>query len=76
MGIGERGEVLDRFHDAFHLAFTKFSKHWDSQREVYRLVRVFDPRQAPAMAKQIEAYTQLKPLANPSAELSKEWIAY
>lgn len=54
------------------------SKHWDTHpaREVYRLARVFDPRQAPAMEKQIEAYTQLKPMASPSTELSEEWIAY
>lgn len=74
MGMRQRREVLDHLHDAFHLAFTKFSKHWDIHpaKEVYRLVRVFDPRQAPA----IEGYTQLKPLANPSAELSEEWTAY
>ncbi|KAI7804100.1 hypothetical protein IRJ41_023986 [Triplophysa rosa] len=78
MSINERREVLDHLHDAFHLAFTKFSKHWDthSAKEIYKLVRVFDPRQAAAMEKQIEAYAQLKPLANPSAELTEEWIAY
>ncbi|CAM4569641.1 unnamed protein product [Leuciscus chuanchicus] len=28
------------------------------------------------MEKQIEAYSTLKPLANPSAELSEQWLAY
>nr|XP_057913311.1 uncharacterized protein LOC131107370 [Doryrhamphus excisus] len=76
--IREKREVLDNLHEAFHLAFTKFSKHWDQHpaREVYRLLRVFDPRQAPAMEKRIEAYTTLKPMANPSPELSEEWMAY
>nr|XP_023672281.1 uncharacterized protein LOC111846387 [Paramormyrops kingsleyae] len=57
MCMAERRKVLDQLHDAFHLAFTKFSKHWDTHpaKEVYRLVRVFDPRQAPAMEKQIQA---------------------
>lgn len=73
MCFQEKRDVLDNLHDAFHLAFTKFSKHWDTHpaRDVYRLARVFDPRQAPAMEKQIEAYSTLKPLANPSAELSE-----
>ena len=70
--------MLDNLHDAFHLAFTKFLKHWDTHpaREVYRLTRAFDPRQAPAMEKQIEVYSTLKPKANPSAELSEQWMAY
>ena len=57
---------------------SEFSKHWYTHpaREVYRLARVFNPRQAPAIEKQIEAYTQLKPMASPSTELSEEWIAY
>ena len=60
------------------MAFTKFSEHWDIHpaREVYRLVSVFDPRQAPAMEKSIEAYNTLKPMANPSPELSEQWIAF
>ncbi|XP_036978819.1 uncharacterized protein LOC119033181 [Acanthopagrus latus] len=67
LGVQEKRNVLDNLHDAFHLAFTKFSKHWDTHpaRDVYRLTRVFDPRQAPAMEKQIEAYSTLKPMANP-----------
>lgn len=78
MGFWEKKDVLDNLHDAFHLAFTKFSKHWDTHpaRNVYRMARVFDPRQAPAMEKQIEAYSTLKPLANPSAELNEQWLAY
>ena len=78
MGVRERNVVLESLHDAFHLAFTNFSKHWDIHpaREVYRLVRVFDPRQAPAMEKSIEAYNTLKPMANPSPELSEQWIAF
>lgn len=78
MGFQEKKDVLDNLHDAFNLAFTKFSKHWDTHpaRDVYRMARVFDPRQAPAMKKQIEAYSTLKPLANPSAELSEQWLAY
>ena len=78
MWVREKKNVLDNFCDAFHFAFTNFSKHWDSHpaRDVYRLIRVFDPRQAPAMEKQIEAYSTLKPMANPSAELSEQWMAY
>ncbi|KAK1889393.1 Phosphoglucosamine mutase, partial [Dissostichus eleginoides] len=77
-GVRERKQVLDDLHDAFHLAFTKFSKHWDTHpaREIYKLIRVFDPRQAPAMEKRMEAYTSLIPMANPSQELSEQWIAY
>lgn len=37
---------------------------------------MFDLRLVPVMEKQIEANTQLNPLANPLAELSEEWIAY
>lgn len=46
MGVREKREVLENLHDAFHVAFTKFSKHWDTHpaRDVYRLARVFDPR--------------------------------
>lgn len=65
MCFREKKDVLDNLHDAFHLTFTKFSKHWDTHpaRDVYRMARVFDPIQAPAMEKQIEAYSTLKPLA-------------
>lgn len=78
MSMAEKRRALDNLHDAFHLAFTKFSKHWDTHpaKEVYRLIRVFDPRQAPAMEKNIQPYTQLKTLANPSAELYEQWTAY
>lgn len=72
----ERRKVLDLLHGRFHLAFTK--KYWDTHSaiEVYRLLRVYDPSQAPAMEKHIQAYTHLKPLVNPSAELYEQWTAY
>lgn len=75
MYMAERRKVLDLITDVFQLAFTK---HWDTHpaKEVYRLGRVFDPRQAPAMEKQIQAYTQLKPLADLSAEFHEQWTAY
>lgn len=44
----ERREERNHLHDAFQLAVTKFSKLWDTHSEVYRLVRVFFLRQAPA----------------------------
>ncbi|XP_035282908.1 uncharacterized protein LOC118232230 [Anguilla anguilla] len=78
LGMRVKREILDNLHEAFHLAFNKFSKHWDGHpaKEVYRLLRVFDPRQAPAMEKQIEHYAKLQPLAHPSAELSEQWLVY
>lgn len=78
MSIRKKKTVLDYLHDAFHIAFEKFSKHWDVHpaKQVYKMIRVFDPRQAPAMERQIEAYGTLSALKTPSAELSEEWAAY
>lgn len=78
MVIRQKRDVLDNFHDAFHAAFAKYSKHWDVHpaKEIYKQVRVFDPRQAPAMEKRIESYMALKPLVNPPPDLSEEWTAY
>lgn len=38
----KREEMFDSLHNAFYLAFTKFSKHWDTHpaKEVYRLIRI------------------------------------
>lgn len=30
MGVKEEKNVLDNLHDAFHLSYTKFLKHWDT----------------------------------------------
>lgn len=66
-------------HDVFHIAFEKFSKHWDVHpaKKIYKMIRVFDPRQAPAMERHIEAYGTLWELRTPaSPELSEQWAAY
>jgi len=39
----------------------------------HRRIRVFDPRQGPAMDKQIEAYSTMMPLASPLAQLIEQW---
>ncbi|KAL2076462.1 hypothetical protein ACEWY4_027926 [Coilia grayii] len=44
--------------------------------QIYQLVRVFDPRQAPAKERQIEAYGTLWGFKSPSPELSEEWATY
>lgn len=78
MRMSNKRDVLDHLHDGFHTAFEKFSKHWDVHpaRQIYQLVRVFDPRQAPAMERQIEAYGTLWGFKSPSPELSEEWATY
>ena len=47
---------LDRFHDIYIEAFHKYSKHMDSlpARNVYKQVRVLDPRQASAYSKDLD----------------------
>lgn len=78
MTMQQKRDVLDHLHDGFHIAFEKFSKHWDVHpaREIYKMIRVFDPRQAPAMERYVEAYGTLWALKSPSPELSEEWAAY
>lgn len=69
--------MLDHLHNGFHIAFEKFSKHWDVHpaKKIYKIIRVFDPRQAPAMERHIEAYGTLWELRTPaSPELSEPHI--
>lgn len=57
MSMRQKRDVLDRLHDGFHIAFEKVSKHWDVHpvRKINKMIRVFDPRQAPAMERQVAA---------------------
>lgn len=43
---------------------------------IYKMIRVFDPRQASAMERQTEAYGTLWELRTPSPELSEQWATY
>jgi hypothetical protein len=69
---------LDKFHDIFTSAFQKLSKHLDvlPAKAVYKQVRVFDPRQVPAMPRDLSNYTSLISMSDQDVDLSSEWMIY
>lgn len=77
--VSERRKAIKSFQGVFQLSFDKLDKHISGlpAYSFYKSVRVFDPRQLPALDHDIQLYGNfVKQLTNPSQELLEEWLIY
>lgn len=72
-------KAIKSFQGAFGLSFDKLTGHLSSlpAYQHYKSVRIFDPRQLPALDHDIQIYgTCLQQLSHPSHQLLEEWLIY
>ena len=77
--VSEKRKATKCFQEVFQLSFEKLDKHLSGlpAYNYYKSVRIFDPRQLPALDHDIQVYGNfLKQLSNPSQELLEEWLIY
>ena len=74
----ERKKTIKSFQQVFDLARKKLVNHLDKHQafNLYKAVRVFDPRQLPSVTHEISEYTAIASLNNPSPELVQEWLIH
>ena len=79
--MSEKRKAIKCFQEVFQLSFEKLDKHLSGlpayNYMYYKSVRIFDPRQLPALDHDIQVYGNfLKQLSNPAQELLEEWLIY
>ena len=74
----EKKKHVKSFHTIFRLSLQKLEDHLDRHPayQYYKAARIFDPRQLQSLGQNIDDYTAIKLLQNPSAELLEEWMIY
>ena len=74
----QKRKHIKSFQSVFKLSLQKLEVHLDAHPVYmyYKVVRVFDPRQLPTLAKDIGDYCAVKALQDPSPELLEEWLIY
>ena len=79
LSVSSKRKAVKCFQEVFQLSFEKLNGHLLRlpAYQYYKSVRIFDPRQLPALDHDIQVYSNfLKQLANPSCELLEEWLIY
>ena len=79
LSVSSKRKAVECFQEVFRLSFEKLNGHLLSlpAYQYYKSVRIFDPRQLPALDHDIQVYSNiLKQLANPSCELLEEWLFF
>ena len=72
--LTRRENTLSRFR----LSASKLEDHLGRHPTYayYKAVRIFDPRQLPSLPRNVEDYSAIKALQEPSPELLEEWLIY
>lgn len=77
--VTERRKAIKSFQEVFNRSLEKLNKHLSGlpAYDYYKCVRIFDPRQLPALDHTIQVYgNSIKQLHNPSSALMEEWLIY
>ncbi len=83
--VADKAKHIRKFHETFNESLMKFSKHLDvlPARGIYQQARVFDPKQAPNLSRDIDEYSAIHfrdsdPLESggAGAMLREEWDDY
>ena len=74
---GKKDSVA-HFNKGFELASKKLKKHVENSQAMgfYKLCQIFDPRTIGTVAHELEKYSDIPSLKNPSHELQEEWNVY
>ena len=74
----EKKKHLKSFQGVYKLAESKLVLHLDQHPayDFYKAARIFDTRQLPTLGCDIGNYGAVTALANPSTQLSEEWLIY
>ena len=67
---------IKSFQTVFAKSLSKLEDHLDRHPAFYKAVRVFDPRQLPALVNDIADFAVISGLQDPSPELLEEWLIY
>lgn len=79
LSASSKRKAVKNFQEAFDLSLDKLTRHLSSipAYQLYKSVRIFDPRQLPALDHDIQIYaTCLQQLSHPSQQLMEEWLIY
>lgn len=70
--------IIKSFQAVFDISLKKIESHLDSllAYQYYKAALIFDPRQLSLLTHNIEEYTAIKSLQDPSTELLEEWAIY
>ena len=74
----EKKKMIKSFQGVFKLAHKKLKEHLDHHPAYgfYQAARIFDPRQLSIVGHDIDDFSDMKALRNPSQELMEEWLIY